>query len=89
LSRRSDDWSASSRAIKKPRRRRACPGGATTGQLARAAPTNVGNTGRQHNSTTNLYEWDWKTTGLKAGSYEIEVTLTDGTVHEEKITLKA
>jgi hypothetical protein len=53
------------------------------------APASVGGTGLQYNSQTNIFELDWNTAGLKPGTYEIEVALTDGTVHTESIKLKA
>ncbi len=53
------------------------------------APASVGGAGLRYDSKTNVYELDWNTDGLKRGTYEIEVELADGTLHMEKITLKA
>jgi hypothetical protein len=50
-------------------------------------PASAGNTGLRYDG--NQYAFNWQTTGLSAGYYEILLTLDDGTVQKIRVKLRA
>jgi hypothetical protein len=51
-------------------------------------PTSAGGSGLQYDPSANQYVFHWKTKGLTAGYYEIELTLADGTLETLVVQLR-
>jgi hypothetical protein len=52
-------------------------------------PTAAGGTGLRYDSTANQYVFNWETKGLTAGSYQIQLSLADGTTQTQTVQLTA